>query len=169
MRNPITSPLTHGIEDLVLPWETAVALFRMHLAARMLRRGMSAVELTEKLNDFKDTTLLEELFTELFSEDPHVPKMAINVGDRSYDATMSLTIACSDGIILKMNRMPQVPAAEPIVRTIDDVEAAIQLAYPDYTVWTDGESRVYVDEGDDDPVLLSPTDAYQKYIVEAGK
>jgi hypothetical protein len=167
MSKLITSPLTTGVDDLVLPWETAVPLFRMHLASLMLKRGMSVVELTEKLSDFKDTTLLEELFKELFADD--APKIAISIADRRYEATMSLSIACNEGVILNTDLTPRAPVVNVAELTIDEVEDAIKKAYPDYNVWTDGEDRVYVDEGNDDPNLMSPTDAYQKYIVNAGK
>jgi hypothetical protein len=167
MSKLITSPLTTGVDDLVLPWETAVPLFRMHLASLMLKRGMSVVELTEKLSDFKDTTLLEELFKELFADD--APKIAISIADRRYEATMSLSIACNEGVILNTDLTPRTPVVNVAELTIDEVVVAIAEAYPDYTVWCDGDERVYVDEGDDDPNLMSVKDAYQKYIVETGK
>jgi hypothetical protein len=169
MSKLITSPLTTGVDDLVLPWETAVPLFRMHLASLMLKRGMSVIELTEKLNDFKDTALLEELFKELFAVDVDAPKMSIAIGDRSYEAAMSLNIACNEGVIIKTNLIPRAPVVTAADLTIDAVVGAIAEAYPDYTVWCDGDERVYVDEGDDDPNLMSVKDAYQKYIVDAGK
>ncbi|MNQ14111.1 hypothetical protein D3C85_270510 [compost metagenome] len=159
-RNVITDK---PVDQLVLPWESAVSIFRMHLANKMLKLGMKPADIQDKLNDLKDVKLLEDLTRELFGE-AGTAGVQLTIGHRGeFKSDMSLITACEDGIIVKMTPRPM------ILLTIEDVEAAIQKAYPEYTVWTDGEDRVYVDEGDDDPNLMSPTDAYQKYIVEAGK
>lgn len=160
MRNVITQDPT---DTLVLPWHAGVAIFRMHMANKMLRRGMKPSEIQDKLNGLTDPKLLEDLIRELFGEaGPAGVRMTIgHRGD--FKADMILVSASEDGMIIKMIPQPM------MILTIDDIEAAISKAYPDYHVWTDGVDRVYIDEGDDNPNLMSPTDAYQKYIVEAGK
>lgn len=160
MRSVITE---EPVDQLVLPWESGVVLFRMHLANKMLKRGMKPSVIQDTLNDLKDTKLLEDLVRELFGE-AGPAGVQLTIGHRGdFKSDMSLITACEDGMIVKMTPRPM------ILLTIEDVEAAIAKAYPEYNVWTDGEDRVYVDEGDDNPNLMSPTDAYQKYIVEAGK
>jgi hypothetical protein len=158
------SVITESPQDqLVLPWESAVPLFRMHLANKMLKRGMKPADIQDKLNSLTDPNLLVDLVKELFGE-AGPAGIQVTIGHRGeFKSDLSLAVACEEGVIMQMTPRPM------ILLTIEDVEAAIQKAYPDYTVWTDGEDRVYVDEGNDDPNLMSPTDAYQKYIVDAGK
>lgn len=161
MRNVITEPVNDSGE-LALPWEIFVKVFRYHLMNKMLQRGMAPTDIYTYLNDPKSFELVEEIAKEMFaSVEPNEANCAITFGDRQSKQHMELITTHPEGAILKLTPVPEL--------TIDEVEAAIAKAYPDYTVWTDGVDRVYVDEGDDDPILMSPKDAYQTYITDAGK
>lgn len=113
MRNPIVEMYADSDDEVAMPWEIAVSMFRMHLASRMLRRDMSVLEITTKLNECKDTTLLTELINELFSEEENPPKCSLVIGDRQYDSTMSLKAVHDEGVIVVMTRGPRGPAFNP--------------------------------------------------------
>jgi len=162
MRKVITEP-HESVRETVIPWKFFVQIFRIHLSKELLQHyGTSPGEINELLNaDDLDWPLMGELAERLFTREG-AAGFRITFGLSSeYNGIMAFVKSSEDGLTVKVSDRPEL--------TVDFVEDAIAKAYPDYTVWTDGEDRVYVDEGNDDPNLMSPTDAYQKYIVEAGK
>lgn len=72
-RAVITSiTVAHDYEELHLPWSLSVKLFKVHLTNKLLKRGMSPVELTTFLDSYtlRYHPLLDELFKELIAEAP---------------------------------------------------------------------------------------------------
>lgn len=162
MRNDITEARIPGGET-VLPWKFFVSTFRMHLSRELLQHyGQSPAEITELMNAEKlDWPLMGELAERLFKREG-AAGFRITFGvDSEYNGLMEFVKSTPEGLVVKVSDKPEL--------TIEFVEDAIKNAYPDYNVWTDGVDRVYVDEGDDDPILMSPKDSYQTYIVDAGK
>lgn len=62
----------HDYDELHMPWGLSVALFRMHLTNKLLRRGMTPNECAKFLyeNTSRYHPMLDELFKEIISESP---------------------------------------------------------------------------------------------------
>lgn len=62
----------HDYESLELPWGTAVMLFKLHIANKLLKRGYTPNEIFNLIYDnvLKTHPLLERIFDELIAESP---------------------------------------------------------------------------------------------------
>lgn len=63
----------HNYEELHLPWSLSVQLLKIHLSNKMLRRGMTPLQIEKHLREhtLQYSPLLDELFQELIAESPH--------------------------------------------------------------------------------------------------
>jgi hypothetical protein len=63
----------HDYEELHVPWGLAVQLLKIHLSAKLLRRGYSPKQISELFYRYamNYSPLLDELFTEMIAEAPY--------------------------------------------------------------------------------------------------
>lgn len=63
----------HYYEEMHVPWSLSVQLFKVHLTNKMLRLGMTPIEIETHINEhtLKYSPLMDRLFQELISEAPN--------------------------------------------------------------------------------------------------